>query len=103
MRKARFAVRCAFVGCVVLNGCADATGLQADRLSRIAPGMAREQVVAIMGTPLRTEWHGSTEFLIYSADGTSNTALIDFTPIAIVEGRVTGTGRGLYDAVLQAR
>jgi hypothetical protein len=56
-----------------------------------------------MGPPQRREEYGETEFLIYSADGTSSTALLDFTPIAIVNGRVTGTSRSLYDVVVQAR
>ena len=32
----------------------------------------------------------------------STTALLDFIPIAVADGRVTGTGRKLYDAVVQA-
>jgi hypothetical protein len=55
-----------------------------------------------MGPPQRQETYGATEFLIYSTDGTSNTALLNFTPVAIVDGRVTGTGRVLYDAVVEA-
>jgi hypothetical protein len=64
--------------------------------------MTRDQVLELLGPPQRQEMHGLTEFLIYSTDGKSATALLDFMPIAIVDGRVTGTGRSLYEAVVQA-
>jgi hypothetical protein len=64
--------------------------------------MTRDEVLQIMGPPQRQEIYGATEFLIYSTDGRSTTALLDFTPIAIVDGRVTGKGRSLYEAVVQA-
>jgi len=73
---------------VVANGCTSPGNMQNARLD--------------LGPPQRQERHGSTEFLIYSTDGTSPTALLDFTPIAIVDGRVTGTGRSLYQAVVEA-
>jgi outer membrane protein assembly factor BamE (lipoprotein component of BamABCDE complex) len=66
-------------------------------------GMSRQEVLTILGQPQRQETYGSTEFLIYSNDGSSNVALINFTPIAVVEGRVTGIGRQLYDAVAHAK
>jgi hypothetical protein len=72
------------------------------RLMDVQVGMSRQEVMAILGQPQRQEAHGSTEFLIYSTDGTSNAALINFTPIAIVDGRVTGIGRNLYDTVVRA-
>jgi hypothetical protein len=84
----------------VLNGCTDP--MQSARLESVRPGMTRNEVLQIMGPPQRQEIHGSTEFLIYSTDGRSTIALLDFTPIAIVDGRVTGTGRSLYEAVVQA-
>ena len=64
--------------------------------------MTREEVIAILGEPQRQETYASTEFLIYSTDGGNTTALLHFTPIAIVDGRVTGTGRSAYDALKQA-
>jgi len=84
---------------VVANGCTSPGNMQNARLDSIRAGMTRDQVLEILGPPQRQERHGSTEFLIYSTDGTSPTALLDFTPIAIVDGRVTGTGRSLYQAV----
>jgi hypothetical protein len=83
-------------------GCANPGIMQAANLDTVRAGMTRDEVLEIMGQPQRQEEYGPTEFLIYSTDGTSNTALLDFTPIAIVDGRVTGSGRRLYAAVVQA-
>ena len=70
---------------------------------KVEVGMTENEVLAIMGPPIRREVHGGTEFLIYSADGVSETAILNFVPIAIVDGRVTGAGRNLYDAVIRAK
>ena len=86
----------------VLGGCANPTGMQAGRLDGVRAGMTREELLQLLGAPQRQEAYGATEFWIYSTDGTSTTALLDFTPVAIVDGRVTGTGRTLYDAVVRA-
>ena len=85
----------------VLNGCTDPSSTQPGRLDSVRSGMTRNEVLQIMGPPQRQEKYGATEFLIYSTDGRNATALLDFTPIAIVDGRVTGTGRSLYEAVVQ--
>jgi hypothetical protein len=87
---------------MVLGGCATSAEMTAANLGDVKPGMAREEVLAMIGPAQREERYGSIEFLIYSTDGTSTIALLNFTPIAIVDGRVTGTGRQLYDAVVQA-
>src|SRR5262245_65800916 len=87
---------------LLLSGCTDPSSTQSARLDSVRPGMTRDQVLEIMGPPQRQEIYGPTEFLIYSTDGRSATALLEFTLIAIVDGRVTGTGRSLYEAVVQA-
>lgn len=84
------------------SGCTNLTTVQAEKLDSVRVGMTRDELLALMGSPQRQEIHGSTEFWIYSSDGSSPTALLDFAPIAIVNGRVTGTGRSLYDAVVKA-
>ena len=84
------------------GGCLDPAAIPIANLSKIRPGMTREEVIATLGDPQRQEMYASTEFLIYSTDGTSNTALLNFTPVAIVDGHVTGTSRVLYDAVVRA-
>ena len=86
---------------ILLTGCTNPSSMQATRLDSIRPGMTRDEVLEIMGPPQRQEIHGSTEFLIYSTDGRSTIALLDFIPSAIVDGGVTGTGRSLYEAVVQ--
>lgn len=88
---------------VLFGACADPSAEWMTNLSNVKVDMTREEVIAIMGPPQRHELHGSTEFLIYATDGKSTTALLDFTPVAIVDGRVTGIGRGLYEAVVRAR
>ena len=80
----------------------NSTAIQSEKVNAIRAGMTREEVLDALGPPQRQEIYGETEFLIYSTDGTSHTALIDFTPVAIVGGRVTGTGRSLYAAVVEA-
>jgi hypothetical protein len=66
-------------------------------------GMSQSQVLAIMGEPQRRETHGGTEFLLYATEEGDKTALLHFIPIAIVDGRVTGLGRHVYDHVVQSK
>jgi hypothetical protein len=94
---------------VLLNGCADPAAISAANLTQIQihpgqihPGMTRQEVLAALGPPGRQEIYGATEFLIYSTDGNTDTAQSNFIPVAIVDGRVTGTGRAFYDAMVQA-
>ena len=102
MRGWRLTLLAGLLLSLLQNGCANPGSMQTANLDSVRVGMTRDQVLEIMGQPQRQEAYGSTEFLIYSTDGTSNTALLDFTPIAIVDGRVTGSGRRLYAAVVQA-
>jgi hypothetical protein len=97
---------------VILISAADllVTGCSSDTRSRAATGvlnvdigMTESQVLAIMGEPQRREIHGGTQFLIYATDRRSEEALIDFIPIAIVDGRVTGIGRQVYDHVIRSQ
>lgn len=104
--SARLIVTCALWG-GLLNGCADPAAISAANLTQIHPGqihpgMTRQEVLAALGPPERQEIYGTTEFLIYSADGNTDTAQSNFIPVAIVDGRVTGTGRAFYDAMVQA-
>ena len=71
-------------------------------LLNVEAGMTESQVLAIMGQPQRRERHGGTEFLIYASDGSNKVALVDFIPIAMVDGRVTGIGRRVYDHILRS-
>src|SRR5262249_49956233 len=102
MGRKRLTLLFALLASVVANGCTSPGNMQTARLNSIRAGMTRGEVLEILGPPQRQERHGSTEFFIYSTDGASPTALLDFTPIAIVDGRVTGTGRSLYQAIVEA-
>jgi SmpA / OmlA family len=77
-------------------------GVNMANLTMVEVGMTRADVVAIMGEPRRQEVHGATEFLMYPS-GRSETAALDFIPVATVDGRVTGIGRTLYDTVVRAK
>jgi hypothetical protein len=97
---------CAFWG-ALQSGCTDPAAIPVANLTQIHPGqihpgMTRQEVLAAMGPPQRQEIYGATEFLIYSADGNTDPAQSNFIPVAIVDGRVTGTGRAFYDAMVQA-
>jgi hypothetical protein len=71
------------------------------KLMNVEVGMTQTQVLSILGEPQRREPYGGTEFLIYplSASGGAQ----DFMPIAIVDGRVTGIGRNIYDNVVRSK
>jgi len=102
MRARSWVRMCIGLSLAIQGGCAEPAAVQSEKLSAIKVGMARQEVLEVLGPPQRQEIYGPTEFLIYSADGMSHTALIDFTPIAIVDDHVTGTGRTLYAAVVEA-
>jgi len=92
---------CALWG-ALQSGCTNPATIPVANLTQIHPGMTRQEVLAAMGPPERQEIYGTTEFLIYSADGNTDKAQSNFIPVAIVDGRVTGTGRAFYDAIVQA-
>lgn len=89
---------------VTIAGCAENGSVTASaKVVNVEVGMTQKQVLDIMGPPQRREIHGGTEFLIYPAGGASEGAVANFVPIAIVDGRVTGIGRSLYDTVVHAK
>ena len=64
-------------------------------------GMTQNQVVSILGEPRMREAYGGTEFLIYRTG--SHSTPDELMPIAIVNGRVTGIGRNVYDNVVRSK
>ena len=89
---------------LLVSGCSGKPGDKAAAgLMNVEVGMSETQVLALMGQPQRRESHGGTEFLIYATDDRSTTALLNFIPIAMVDGRVTGIGRHVYDHVVRAK
>jgi hypothetical protein len=99
----RFLRSSAALALVLLGACINPEESPASKLASVQVGMTREEVVALLGAAQMIEHYGDTEFLFYSGGGASSTALSDYTPIAIVDGRVTGTGREIYNAMVEAR
>ena len=84
----------------LIAGCAENNPKDGgSKLMSVEIGMSRSQVLAIAGEPQSKETHGATEFLIYPTGSSS----YDVLPIAIVDGRVTGIGRNLYDNVVRSK
>jgi outer membrane protein assembly factor BamE (lipoprotein component of BamABCDE complex) len=71
-------------------------------IAKLQVGMKRDEVVALMGQPEKREEYGKTEFLFYRTDHTQIDA-VDFTAVAIADGKVVGWGRDIYDAAVQSK
>jgi hypothetical protein len=78
-----------------------ASGNQSNINTKLQVGMARQEVIAIMGNPAKREAYGKTEFLMYRTNF-NEIDDIAYTPIAIVDGKVAGWGRNYYDNALKA-
>jgi hypothetical protein len=82
----------------MVSGCWQVqSGVNAFNTIRLHEGMTRDEVITTMGKPQLRETYGKTEFLIYRTDFPVGTEKVDFTPIALVNGKVTGWGRQFYD------
>jgi hypothetical protein len=62
----------------------------------IRVGMGRAEVVSLLGAPHQIEKSGSIEFLFYHAPPLMKAGTTGSNPIAIVEGKVIGTGLIYY-------
>jgi Protein of unknown function (DUF3192) len=81
----------------ILSGCWQVqSGVNAFNTIRLHEGMTRDDVIATMGKPQIRETYGKTEFLIYRTDFPIGTERADFTPVGLVNGKVTGWGRQYY-------
>jgi hypothetical protein len=90
----------ALIWCFVA-GCTDTnTADIGTKVMSVEVGMSRSQVLAILGEPQNKETYGATEFWLYAAGSGS---VLDVFPVALVEGRVTGVGRNLYDNVVRSK
>lgn len=88
----------------LLAGCSDMQyGVNSINALRLQVGMSRDEVIATMGKPQVRESYGKTEFLIYRTDFPPTSEAADFTPVAIVNGQVTGWGRDIYDETRKKR
>jgi len=81
-------------------------------LNKLEVGMTRQEVVAIMGEPRSREAIGNTEFLLYRTEAPKAVDIYgvmgvqsdrELTPVAIVNGRVSGWGRNYYDNAIRTQ
>jgi hypothetical protein len=92
------------VAASVVAGCAQLqSGVNAFNTIRLYVGMTREEVIATMGKPQIREAYGKTEFLIYRTDLPVPAGNADFTPVALMNGKVTSWGRKPYDEARRKR
>ena len=103
MRKtlSRFTIGCcalSWTALSLLSGCAsnNATTVRGD-VSEVAVGMTRSEVISVLGPPHKLETYGPTEFLFYRSSYGED------LPIAVVEGKVSSIGRGVYDIVVKSK
>ena len=81
-----------------IAGCAQLqSGVNTFNTIRLRVGMTHDEVVATMGKPQIREAYGKAEFLIYRTDLLIGIQTVDFTPVVLVNGKVTGWGRKIYD------
>ena len=92
----------------VLAGCAEASR-QIDSMEHksaietLEVGMSRDRLVSLMGKPAKRENYGSTQFYIYETNYLALRESGQFTPVAVVDGKVAGWGRDYYDAAVEAQ
>jgi hypothetical protein len=103
-RYRTFATIAVVVAASIVAGCIQLqSGVNAFNTIRLYVGMTRDEVIATMGKPQIREAYGKTEFLIYRTDLPVGTQTVDFTPVALVNGKVTGWGRKPYDDARRKR
>ena len=103
--------RCQSVGSIIVivaaflvAGCAQLqSSVNAFNTIRLRIGMTHDEVVATMGKPQIREAYGKTEFLIYRTNLLVTPETADFTPVALVNGKVTGWGRKIYEETRRKR
>ncbi len=79
-------------------------------MARLSIGMLKEDAIAIMGSPDKTEAYSlgdkQIEFLLYrtqAVDGALDDVDANFTPVAIEKGKVIGWGRNFYDQTIKLK
>ena len=92
------------VAASLLASCAEwQYGVNSFNTLRLHVGMSRDEVITTMGKPQIRESYGKTEFLIYRTDFPASSGTADFTPVAIVSGKVSGWERDFYDETRKKR
>ena len=113
--KKLFILLSIFIIAVSILGCAGSparTGWEAERnrsnMIKLKIGMNKEQVLAVMGNPYKTESYQkddkTLEFWLYLMEGKSRWHSLsnsNFTPLAFENDVLTGWGRNYYDNILR--
>jgi outer membrane protein assembly factor BamE (lipoprotein component of BamABCDE complex) len=82
-------------GCGVVNGVG--SYINKDKFRQLEVGMSKEQLTAIMGKPNMSKVRDSDEWWFYRTDGVLTAYNPkDYTPVCLVDGKVTGWGRKHY-------
>jgi len=92
------AMRLALSGALlsVAAGCSTYIEDREHAVFRLQVGMSREEVLSIMGPPRQVETIGNVEFWLYRPSIEENQPE-NITSIGILNGRVSGWGRGYYE------
>jgi len=103
-----FRVLAALAAAAVLAGCGFVSTVKSsmrnDDLMKIQVGMSREDVIRVMGEPQKREMYGREEYLLYqTANEPFAPESANYTPIAILNGRVAGWGRNYYDDAVRTK
>ena len=79
-----------------LHGCGSSSGpylsvAASQAMAKVRIGMPKEDVIVLLGQPIKQQVFGKTELLTYQPDWSLANAS-DFNPIAIEGGKVSGLG-----------
>jgi hypothetical protein len=96
MRQDWLVVGAAFLISVLTHGCSTNDAYMSPARSRamtthIRAGMPREDVIVLLGQPVKQQVIGKTELLTYQPDWSLMNASV-YNPIAIQDGKVVGPG-----------
>jgi len=92
----------------LLPGCGIYSSVRAsmrnDDLMKLQVGMSRGDVIRVMGEPQKREMYGNEEYLLYkTANEDFVGESVNYTPVAILDGRVVGWGRNYYDNAVRSK
>lgn len=92
--------------CLGLCGCALNAAIARGKLTKLKIGMAKEEVINLMGNPIQVEAYQfkpgvATEFLLYRIEyNYPNETLI---PLCFENGILQGWGRNFYDNAIKVK
>ena len=72
-------------------------------IRKIEIGMAREEVINMVGNPTEQQIVDGTEFLFYYVDWINRSAAVERSPVALVNGKVGAMGKSYYHQFIKAK